>query len=279
MILALLLACAPPEAGPPVLRFSAIPDHDTTLLRQKFDPVAEHLSAELGVQVEYVPAIDYTASVEMFKNGDIQLAWFGGLTGVQARAAVEGAQAIAQGKEDPHYFSYFIAHESTGLELSESFPDGLSALSFAFGSQSSTSGRLMPEHFLRMHTGEGPETFFDKPYAFSGAHDKTALMVAGGKVQAGALNYKTWDKLQASGKVDGARVIWKTPSYADYNFTAHPDLEAMYGGGFTERVAAALVGIQEPDLLDAMARSALIPAKDEDFEAIAEVARALDMVK
>ena len=69
------------------LYFSAIPDQGGTELTEKFGKVADYLSAELGVPVRYRPASDYGASVEMFKNGDIHLAWFGGLTGCQARAA------------------------------------------------------------------------------------------------------------------------------------------------------------------------------------------------
>ncbi|MCP4808026.1 MAG: putative selenate ABC transporter substrate-binding protein [Proteobacteria bacterium] len=281
-MLVLLLACTgePPEASP-VLSFSAIPDHDTTLLQQKYDPVAEHLSTALGVQVEYVPAADYSASVEMFKNGDVQLAWFGGLTGVQARAAVDGAHAIVQGAEDPEYFSYFIANAETGLELSEEFPTALADLSFTFGSPSSTSGRLMPEHFIRESTGKGPDEFFAQTYGFSGAHDKTAKLVEAGQVQAGALSYTTWDRLVADGTIDTAKahVVWKTPVYADYNFTAHPDLETRFGPGFTDRLQAALIAIDDPALLAAFSRSALITAQDQDFARIEGVARDLGMLR
>lgn len=98
-----------------VLHFSAIPDQNTTELQEKFQPLADYLSGQLGIAVEYVPARDYQASVEMFKNGDVHLAWFGGLTGVQARQAVPGARAIAQGASDPEYYTYFIAHRDAGL--------------------------------------------------------------------------------------------------------------------------------------------------------------------
>ena len=93
----------------PTLRFSAIPDQNETRLREKFAPVAAYLSHALGVPVVYVHATKYSDSVDLFKNGDIQLAWFGGLTGVQARHAVKGSRAIAQGAEDPAFFSYFVA--------------------------------------------------------------------------------------------------------------------------------------------------------------------------
>ena len=139
-------ACARTDSQEaPTLRFSAIPDQTSTELQEKFQPFSDYLSRALGVAVEYVPARDYQASVEMFKNGDVLLSWFGGLTGVQARQAVAGSRAIAQGAADPEYYSYFIAHKDTGLEFSDKFPEAIADLRFTFGSESSTSGRLMPE--------------------------------------------------------------------------------------------------------------------------------------
>jgi phosphonate transport system substrate-binding protein len=101
-------------ANTAVVRFTAIPNTNQTELTEKFQPVADYLAEALGVKVEYVPSLDYTASVEMFKNGQVHLAWFGGLTGVKARAAVEGAAVIACGGDDPNYKSYFIANPASG---------------------------------------------------------------------------------------------------------------------------------------------------------------------
>jgi phosphonate transport system substrate-binding protein len=284
LVLGLLTVACTVEsnAADDVLQFTAIPDDNTTELREKFEPLAAHLSEVLGVQVRYVPTSSYSASVEAFKTGDVQLAWFGGLTGVQARAAVEGARAIAQGKVDPKYKSYFIANASTGIEPGEAFPAALEGLAFTFGSESSTSGRLMPEHFTRENTGKSPEEFFGAENHYSGSHDKTALLVSAGTFQAGAMNYKTYDKMVAEGKIDPAVCvnIWTTPFYADYNWTAHPVLDERFGAGFTDRLQAALVGVTQPGLLEAVSRpEGLILATNDDFASIEELARELGFVR
>ena len=269
------------EKEQPVLRFTAIPDQNTTELMQRFGPFADHLSEVLGVPVEYVPARDYQASVEMFRNGDIMLAWFGGLTGVQARAAVPGARAIAQGQADPEYYSYFIANASTGLTRSEAFPQGIADHTFTFGSESSTSGRLMPEYFIRENTGKSPSEFFSQPFGFSGSHDKTCELVEAGRFETGVVNYKVYDRRVADGTTDPdkCRIIWQTPVYADYNFTAHPALETTFGAGFTDKLQQALLGIDDKALLDALPRAKLIAARNEEFDGIAAVARDLGMLR
>ena len=143
-------------ASAQTLYFSAIPDEDETRLVERFSKVADYLEGELGVDVQFVPVKSYAASVTAFRNDQIQLAWFGGLTGVQARLAVPEARAIAQGKEDPIFVSYFIANTETGLEPSDSFPAEAQGMSFTFGAKTSTSGRLMPEYWIREETGEAP---------------------------------------------------------------------------------------------------------------------------
>ena len=276
-----LVACQPNAPSPAALSFTAIPDQNTTELQEKLQPLADHLSQQLGVPVEYLPVRDYQASVELFRNGDVLLAWFGGLTGVQARQAVPGARAIAQGEADPRYFSYFIAHRDTGLRPSEEFPSAIAGLRFTFGAESSTSGRLMPEYYIRQSTGASPEELFPAPVGYSGSHDKTAELVESGQYQAGVLNFKVYDRRVAEGLTDPevARVIWKTPTYADYNWTAHPLLEETFGEGFTARLQETLVSIDDPALLAALPRTRLIEASNEDFESIRQVALELGMLR
>lgn len=265
-----------------VLRWTAIPDANAEALKAKYNPISTYLEGALGCKVEYVPVADYKASVEAFKSGDIQLAWFGGLTGVQARVAVPGAVAIAQGEEDPQYKSYFVAHKDTGIERSTTFPMDIAKYAFAFGSESSTSGRLMPEYFLRKETGKSPQDFLTQGFVFSGAHDKTAKMVQEGtQVKCGVLNYGTYDDMVAKGEIDPdvCRIVWVTPPYADYNFTAHPRLEEMFGAGTIGRLQKALIDMKDPKLLGAFPRSAMIAATNEDFAGIEQTAKDLGLIR
>ena len=276
-----LAGCGAESHAGGVLTFTAIPDDNATALNERFQPLARHLAQELGVEVRYFPTSSYDASVEAFKNGDVQLAWFGGLTGAQARAAVPGAEAIAQGAVDPQFKSYFIAHKDSGIEPSAEFPD-LAGKTFTFGPATSTSGRLMPEYFIRQRTGKTPAELFGMENNYSSGHDQTAELVEAGTFQAGALNYKSYDRLVAEGKVDPAvaRIVWTTPPYADYNWTAHPSLEKTFGPGFTARLRDALVGLKDPELLKSVDRSeGLIPASNADFESVGVLARELGFVR
>jgi phosphonate transport system substrate-binding protein len=278
----LLAAPGAPQEKAKVLRFTGIPSKNTTELAAKYAPLAEHLTKVLGIKVEYVPSADYTASVDGFKNGDVLLCWFGGYTGLQARQAVPNARVIACGKVDKKFHSYFIANKSLGIEKSDTFPMALKGKKFTFGSASSTSGRLMPEYFIRKATGKSPAEFFGAEMSFSGSHDKTAALVQAGTFEAGAVDFVAYDGLVKDKKIDPdvCRVIWVTPDYVDYHFCLHPRAEEDFGKGFGDKLQAALVAITDPKLLAGMERpDGLIPAKNEDFDSLRTAALEAGLIR
>jgi phosphonate transport system substrate-binding protein len=259
--------------------FTAIPDQDETRLKVRFGKVAEYLEKELGIEVKYIPVKSYAAAVSAFRNNQVQLAWFGGLSGVKARELVPGSQAIAQGYEDPNFETYFIAHASTGLSLSKEFPKEIAGKSFTFGSKGSTSGRLMPEYFIRQHLGKTPEEAFSK-VGFSGNHSKTVELVQAGAYQVGATNFKVWKKELAKGLIDERKlkIIWKTPGYPDYQWTIRGDVDNAYGKGFTAKVQAALLNMQDKALLEAFPRKSFIKANNELYQPIKDTAQELGLI-
>lgn len=279
LTLTLLLSAAAMAGDAPTFTFTAIPDADETRLQARFQQVADYLAAKLEVPVRYLPVRSYAAAVSVFRNDQVQLAWFGGLTGVRARQLVPGAEAIAQGVEDRQFRSYFIAHHSTGLQRSESLPAALEGMTFTFGSKSSTSGRLMPEYYLRRQLNRPPGKLFSR-VGFSGNHSRTIALVQSGAYQLGAVNFQVWHSELTAGRIDTDKVhvIWQTPSYPDYHWTIRGDVDERWGEGFKERVEEALLGMEDPELLQAFPRKGFIPADNDDYRPIADTARELDLL-
>ncbi|MFG6177047.1 putative selenate ABC transporter substrate-binding protein [Halomonas sp. THAF12] len=267
-------------AAADTFRFTAIPDEDQSRLVERFSKVADYLEEQLDVEVEYVPVKSYGAAVTAFRNDQVQLAWFGGLSGVQARRLVPGSQALAQGAEDAEFETYFIAHQSTGLEPGNEIPEAVEDMSFTFGSKTSTSGRLMPEHYLRQRFDAAPEEVFSR-VGFSGDHSRTIALVEAGTYQLGAVNYAVWEAAVEDGRVDTdqVKVIWTTPTYPDYQWTLRGDADESFGEGFTDRVREALLAMDDPALLDSFPRSAFIPADNAMYAPIEDVAEDLGLLR
>jgi phosphonate transport system substrate-binding protein len=262
------------------LVFTAIPDEDETRLIERFTAYAKYFEAKLGVPIKYLPVKSYPAAVTAFVNNQVQLAWFGGLTGVQARLSVPGAEALAQGAEDVAFKSYFIANASTGLKPSRQLPKEIAGRTFTFGARASTSGRLFPEHFLRQaFDGKAPEAIFAR-VGYSGDHSRTIQLVQSGAFEVGVLNHLVWDSEVKSGKVDTSKVsiIWETPTYPDYHWVVRGDVERTYGPGFKDRLRAAILAIDDPKLLVSFDRSKFIPARNEEYRVIEEVGKLTGLI-
>ncbi len=284
-----LLACGvsgqtETKAEKPTFVFTAIPDADESRLQQRFNKVAVYLSEKLNVEVKYIPVKSYAAAVTAFRNDQVQLAWFGGLSGVRARALVPGSEAIAQGFEDQSFKSYIIAHHSTGLkanaDLSDAFKDFNSKdMTFTFGSKGSTSGRLMPEFYLREAFNSAPADIFSR-IGFSGDHSRTIAQVQSGAYQVGAVNFKVWDKELADGKIDSNKVsvIWTTPTYPDYQWTIRNDVDQRFGNDFKTLVRKTLLEMNDPDLLASFPRQSFIPASNDDYAPIENTARSIGLI-
>jgi phosphonate transport system substrate-binding protein len=258
-----------------VLRVTAIPDEAPTELARKAAPLMKYLEGRLGMKVEFTPVTDYAAAVEALANRKVDLAWFGGFTFVQANIRSGGkAVPIAQREEDEKFRSVFITGDPAIRQLAD-----LKGKDVSFGSQSSTSGHLMPRSFL-LQAGIDPDKDFRR-VAYSGAHDATIAAVMAGKVQAGALNISVWEKFVADKKVDTAKVtaFYTTPPYYDYNWTVHADMPAA----LREKLTQALLALSRNDaagkeVLELQRATRFVPTKAENYKGIEAAARSAGLL-
>ncbi len=206
-----------------VFRVTTIPEEVATEQVRKFTPIASYLEKKIGMKVEFTPVSDYPAAVEALVNKKVDLVWFGGFTYVQAQIRSGGKIVpVAQREEDTKFQSVFIAKTDSGIKTL----GDLKGKQVSFGSQSSTSGHLMPRHFLLQDKIDPDKDF--KRVAYSGAHDATIASVVSGKVEAAALDITVWKKFVGENKVDtkAVDVFFTTPPYFNYNWSVHADMPA-----------------------------------------------------
>jgi phosphonate transport system substrate-binding protein len=182
---------------------------------------------------------------------------------------------LVQREEDAKFRSVFITTSNSIKAL----PD-LKGHTLSFGSQSSTSGHLMPRSYL-LAAGVDPDRDL-KRVAYSGTHDATVAAVASGKVDAGALNVSVWEKLVADKKVDPAkvRVFCTTPTYYDYNWTVHADMPAAERAKLTQAFTDLSTAAPEGrEILELQRATRFIPTRAENYKGIENAARDAGLLK
>ncbi|KPF53709.1 phosphonate ABC transporter substrate-binding protein [beta proteobacterium AAP51] len=270
--------CALPARAqaPQVLRVTTIPEEAATEQVRKFMPLAQYLERALGLKVEFTPVSDYPAAVEALVNKKVDLVWFGGFTHVQAQLRSGGKIIpIAQREEDTQFRSVFIAKTDSGIKTLAD----MKGKQVSFGSQSSTSGHLMPRSNL-LDAGINPERDFRR-IAYSGAHDATIASVVSGKVDAAALDITVWRKFVAENRVDtkAVDVFFTTPPFFNYNWSVHADMPAA----LRERVTKALLDLspatpEGAEILRLNRATRYIPTKAENYKGLEAAGRSAGLI-
>ena len=264
------------SAAQQVLRVTTIPEEAATEQVRKFGPIASYLEKKLGMKVEFTPVSDYPAAVETMVNKKVDLVWFGGFTFVQASIRSGGKVVpIAQREEDTRFQSVFIAKTDSGIKTLAD----LKGKQISFGSQSSTSGHLMPRHFL-LQASINPEKDFRR-VAYSGAHDATIASVVSGKVDAAALDITVWKKFTSEGKVDtkAVDVFYTTPTFFSYNWSVHADMPV----DLRNRLQKALLDIdpatpEGAEILKLNRATRYIPTNPDNYKGIEAAGRSAGLL-
>ncbi len=264
------------QAQQAVLRVTTIPEEAATEQIRKFTPLASYLEKAMGMKVEFTPVNDYPAAVEALVNKKVDVVWFGGFTHVQANLRSGGKIVpLAQREEDTKFQSVFIAKTDSGIKTLAD----MKGKQVSFGSQSSTSGHLMPRSFL-LAANINPEKDFRR-IAYSGAHDATIASVVSGKVDAAALDITVWKKFVTENKVDtqAVNVFYTTPGYFNYNWSVHADMPADQQA----KLKAALLALnpanpEHAEILRLNRATRYIETKPENYKGLEAAARSAGLL-
>ncbi len=263
------------QATPAVLSVGILPDESVEALHRRYDSLLSYLSAETGLDFKLVVPSDYSELVRLFRDGEVDLAYFGGLTFVQTHL-FHHAEPLVMRDVDTRFTSWFLVKAGDPARGLADFKGKV----FAFGSRQSTSGHLMPRHFMHTERRITPEAFFTE-VRYSGAHDKTAYLVREGTVDLGAANSEIIKTMLRDGRLKEGevRVLWETPPYSDYVWAVHDHLD----GGLKTQLRDAFLALDVTDavhekILTGMGAGAFFPARASDFRSLKGVAEALDLL-
>ena len=264
---------APAEEEPEVLRVGLIPNQNPESVEANYEPFGEYLSEQIGRDVELTVPVSYGAVVEAMVNDELELAYFGGLTYVQARERGDVVPLVTEINPETGDTTYrsviIVPSDSDVQEVSE-----LEGRDFAFGSVSSTSGSLYPAIMLR-DAGIDYRTDLGN-FNYTNGHDATAQAVANGQVDGGGIEDRILYRLQNEGVIDAGsvRVIDESDEIQGYPWAirnALPD-------DLKQEVAQAFLDIDDPAILDLLNAEGYERIEAGDYDYVQEQATELGLL-
>jgi phosphonate transport system substrate-binding protein len=258
----------------PTLRLSMIPTTDPGKMLRENQPLVDYLQKETGAKVVMTIPTNYAAVVEALGNDQVDIAYLGGFTYVQA-ARRFGVKPLVQRERDRNFHSVFLTQPDSGINTLAD----LKGHSFAFGDVNSTSGHLMPEYFMRQSNVDA-EVIGKAIY--TGGHDATALAVANKKVAAGALDEAVFERMTKENKIpaDSVRVFYTTPPYFDYVWSARKGLDPKLVDAFTDAfLKLNAADPQQKQVLDLLSASKYARANDGDYDKLRQAALDAGLLK
>jgi phosphonate transport system substrate-binding protein len=215
-----------------------------------YRPLANYLSAKLNRPVELRTVDSWEGLAKSLANGETDLALMGPWGYVLANHQA-GAQVISTILYDgkPEYFAIMITHPNSGINS----PADLKGRTFAFGDKGSTSGYLIPLHYL-MTQGITPEGYFSKVVHTS--HQAIETQVTQGVLDAGADYNRNRNAMIEQGliKPELSKIIWTSAPLPNDAFAVS---KALSGDtALIKQLQSALNGVGEalkiqPNLLPA----------------------------
>jgi phosphonate transport system substrate-binding protein len=260
-------------SGDEPLRVGLIPNENPEEVEAQYQPLEDYLKKELGREVELSVPTTYNAVVEAMVSGELDLAYFGGLTYVQARQRADVHPLFTEVNPrtgTTKYRSVIIVPADSDIEKVED----LEGKDFAFGSVSSTSGSLYPSIMLNQ-AGIDYRTDLGE-VVYTGGHDTTAQAVANGRVAAGGLEDRILYGLQEDGIIgkDKVRVIEESDPIEGYPWVVRDALSDKDEQALTD----AFLGIEDPKLLDLLRAEDYQKVQASDYDYVEEQARKLDLI-
>ncbi len=264
-VLAMLVACAEErvdqaETADPIL-IAVLPDQSKDTLVSQYAALLDYLESETSLEIELEIPLDYSDLLDQFDAGRIDLAWFGGLTFTQAERRSQAVPLVFRDVDLQFTSCYLTKSSDKRTTISE-----FEGEDFSFGPSLSTSGHLMPRHFM-MDDGLDPEQFFAS-IRHSAGHDQTATWVANGTVALGVANCVIVGSLFGNGLLgnDDVRIIETTPPYSDYVWAVRASLPERTKLTLLDAFLALDASIPEHrEILRSQGANAYFPAASENF--------------
>lgn len=262
---------------PASITYAYLPQYSHTVSYQRHHPLVEYLTKTTGVTVRQVFPDTFDEHMNMVGRGEIDISFSNPFIYVKI-ADRYGARAFARvveavGKKNFRGQIIIRADNPNIKSLVDLKGKRLIAVD-----PTSAGGFLYPWNFLR-EKGLRKEDFAEIAFAPGpgGKQEKVVMAVYSGKYDVGTIREGTLDILASKIDLKQIRVLAHSPWYPGWVYAARRGLEPAV----VEKIKTALLALDQDtpehkEILDKAGFVAVIPAQDEDFAAVRQLAARME---
>lgn len=256
------------------LNIAMSPSQSSEEQRQKRQLLADYLQEQLGLSVNIEIPQDYETAIDLIAEGKVQMAYLGPFSYVKARQRnfqIEPLVAYIDKRTGrPWYTSAIVANTQSGIKTIED----LKGKRVGFVNQSSTSGYLVPVAHLKSHKIDPDRDFAELQY--TGSHNKNAVALESGQVDAIGINKPTYLKAQKSGQLplEKYQVIWESDPIPNAPIVISSQLPTHLKSNLQK---ALIDAPQDLVALSGAKSDGYTLVRDEDYEPIRKLQKILEI--
>src|SRR5579885_93985 len=272
MLAAPALAQANDPAKTGILRIGFIPAEDSRAMVRQSQDILDIVAKQTGLKVEAFVGSDYNGTIEALRNGHVDVALLGPFSYILAttQAPVEAfAVTVIAKTMQPSYKSIIIARKDSPINSI----DDLKGHTYAFVDPGSTSGYMVPAAAFKK-AGITPEKDFNQ-VMYSGGHDATIVAVGEGKVEAGSVADRIFERGCAKGLADCSKIktIWESPPIWNdpvlYRKNMPEDLK--------KKIRDAFYSVKNLPFGEMGTVARFDPITDKDYDPLRDIAKTLNL--
>lgn len=246
---AFFAAALVPAVAQEKLRFAVGPFQPTPGdTRKAYEPFFKHIADKLGRDYELVVTNDWAGIAIALANKQADAAWMGPWGYVLAHNE-GGSQAIATVKYNgkPTYHAIIVARPDARIEK---WPDDAKGMRLSLADVGSTSGWLVPTHWLKSR-GIDPKTYFQ--YRDGASHAAQVLSVINGQIDLASDYDRNLNVFLERGtiKPDQFKIVWQSEPLPNDPLV----VRAGFDPALARRIQETVLAITEEQALTLMPRN------------------------
>ncbi|AFY56217.1 phosphonate ABC transporter, periplasmic phosphonate binding protein [Rivularia sp. PCC 7116] len=262
------------------LKFGIVSMESQANQKPAWEPFIKEMEKQIGVAIKPYYVTQYSGVIEAMAAGDVQLAWYGGKSYIEA-AKRSNAEVFAQTINHDGttgYTSHLIVNKNNPIAAEakalgknkgdEYVINNAKKLSFAFNEPNSTSGFLVPSYYIFTQNKINPKEAF-KRLIYSGSHEATALAVANNQIDVATNNSESLSRLEginpeARKKIE---VIWTSELIPSDPIAYRKDLPE----NLKSKIKDFFYTFKDEEVLQPLKWRGFVAAEDKTWDTIREL--------